>query len=71
MPSGPLPAVPRAGGTLTAPHSLFFHLDTHPHPVHGMWAAERGRAILKSHGNRRVSGAEGEGEKEACSPLAV
>lgn len=58
---GPLPYLPH-----------FFQLDpSSPEPVHGMWAAEKGKAILESDGNRRVLEAEGRGVGRLSPPLAA
>lgn len=58
---GPLPYLPH-----------FFQLDpSFPEPVHGMWAAEKGKAILESDGNRRVLEAEGGGVSGLIPPPAA
>lgn len=52
------------------PH--FFQLDpSSPQPVRGMRAAEKGKAILESDGNRRALEAEGGGVGSLSPPPAV
>lgn len=64
--SGPLPHLPEGWGAFTPPTAISLLWVPAPPtaPIHGMWAAEKGRAMLenddKSH--RRVSEAEGEGD---------
>lgn len=58
-------------GCLHSTHSHFTQLaPSSPWPIHGMWAAEKGKAILESGGYRRVLEAEG-GGSERLSPQAA
>lgn len=40
-------------GALQSIHSIFIQLDPLTNPIHGRWAAERGKAIPESRGLRR------------------
>lgn len=59
---GALPDLPQGWGCLHSTYSHFIQLaPSSPCPIHGMWAAERGKAILESGGYRRVLEAKGGG----------